>query len=161
MSNKQIYVLYGSQTGNAKEIASQIYYSLLEQNPIENLQFCSLNETLQNGEFLFVNKEHCEIFVIIVCSTTGNGDAPETANHFWRKVKDRKHPLDLFQNIKYAVLGLGDTNYNRFCQMGKNLDRRFGELGALRIVDLTCADEAIGLEESVELFKSTILHYFS
>lgn len=52
------------------------------------------------------------------------------------------------------VLGLGDTNYDKFCYMGKAIDKRLSELGGDRVLELHCADEATGLEEVVEAWKA-------
>ncbi len=54
------------------------------------------------------------------------------------------------------MLGLGDTNYDKFCHMGKVIDKRFEELGGKRMLELHCADEATGLEETVEAWKLLI-----
>ena len=137
-----IYILYGTQTGNAKEISEDISYECIHM---------SLNDSIENNTFNFINTE-AKTNIIIVCSTTGNGDAPETANFFWRKLKNRNQPNNLLNGIEYTVLGLGDTNYDKFCNMGKNLDKRFNELGAKRFMELHCVDEAVGMEDSVNLF---------
>lgn len=154
----EIYILYGSQTGNAEEISKEIYQLLVEKDL--NCKHGSLNATLVNNGFRFLTDSSFST-VIMVCSTTGNGDAPESANHFWRKLKNRALPKDLLHGIQYAVLGLGDTNYDKFCQMGKNLDRRFEELRGTRIIDLHCADEATGLEETVDEFIEELNKFFS
>ncbi|OQR81495.1 NADPH-cytochrome P450 reductase, partial [Thraustotheca clavata] len=88
--------------------------------------------------------------VIIVCSTTGNGDPPSNAEKFWRFIKKRAHPSTLLKHVQYTVLGLGDTNYDKFCHMGKSIYRRLKDLGAESFYDLGCADEAMGLEDAVE-----------
>lgn len=99
--------------------------------------------------------------VIIICSTTGNGDSPENSEQWWRSIKLRSVAKDLFQGISYAVLGLGDTNYDKFCYMGKSIDKRLTELGATRFLELTCADEAVGLEEIIEEWFSRIIKVIS
>ena len=162
MSKEPIYVLYGSQTGNAQEIAKSIYSLLLDNG--YPCKYLSLNESIENKKetFLFLDKnKDSSSNLIIICSTTGNGDAPENATHFWRKIKNRNQTNNLFQKIHYAVLGLGDSNYNKFCLMGKQLDKRINELGAKRIIDLYCADEVNDFEETVDLFIKKILNYFS
>ena len=153
-----IYVLYGSQTGNAEEISKNIYDILNEKGYA--CTHSSLNKTIKDDSFTFIHDDEISI-VIIVCSTTGNGDAPESANFFWRKLKNKKHPKDLLNSIEYSVLGLGDTNYDKFCQMGKNLDKRFNELGAKQIMELYCADEVSNFDETVELFIENIIKYFN
>jgi sulfite reductase alpha subunit-like flavoprotein len=52
--------------------------------------------------------------IIIVCSTTGNGEPPDNAGKFWRYVKRRTQPKNMLEKLVYTVLGLGDTNYDKF-----------------------------------------------
>eukprot|EP00644_Phytophthora_capsici_P014169 jgi/Phyca11/525346/estExt2_fgenesh1_pm.C_PHYCAscaffold_30099 len=89
-------------------------------------------------------------FVVIVCSTTGNGDPPDNCGKFWRYVKRRTQPEDMLAKLRYTVLGLGDTNYDKFCFMGKSIEKRMRELGAQSFYEFGAADEAMGLEDSVE-----------
>ena len=88
--------------------------------------------------------------LIIVCSTTGNGDAPDNADKFWRILKNRSLNQKLYENMPYAILGLGDTNYDKFCHMGKVIDKRLRELGGNCCIELHCADEAVGSEIVVD-----------
>lgn len=156
---KKIYILYGTQSGNAQEISYSLHNLLLEKE--YECSCMSLNNTtIENDSFNFIDINE-PVILIVVCSTYGNGDAPESANHFWRKIKNRKHPRDLFKNIKYAVMGLGDTNYDNFCKMGKNIDKRFDELGGERILHLHCADEAKDMETTVDAFNEKVLQFFS
>jgi len=159
--SKNIHILYGSQTGNAEEISKQLFATLLEKGI--DCVHSSLNSTLKPDGFRFLESEEAFVdktTIIMICSTTGNGDAPESANRFWRKIKNRNLPKDLLSEIQYAVLGLGDTNYDKFCQMGKNLDKRFEELGATRILTLECLDDAVQDENEVENFIQKIVHFF-
>ena len=78
-----------------------------------------------------VMKKHV---LIIICSTTGNGDAPENASRFVRYIKKPPpstltstlpHPNKPLENVAYAVLGLGDTNYDQFCNSAKVIDKEY------------------------------------
>jgi len=97
--------------------------------------------------------------VLIITSTTGNGDAPENASKFARFVKKKVTDSSQlpFRHVAYAVLGLGDTNYDQFCAAAKLMDKKIHELGGTRVRSLVCADEATGLEEPVELWTESIV----
>ena len=93
---------------------------------------------------------------IIVCSTTGDGDAPNNADAFLRFVRKRTLPKDLYSGLHIAVLGLGDTNYDKFCNCSKQLVKRLSELGTSHLVPPAYADEAVGLESVVDPWSSKL-----
>ena len=55
------------------------------------------------------------------------------------------------------MMGLGDTNYDKFCHMGKAVDRRMCELGGARLFDVVCADEVEGMEMFVHKFYGLVI----
>ena len=78
---KSIYVLYGSQTGNSEMIAKEVHDKLIEKSIAS---VCSPLNEAKKTDLKGLAKA-----VIIVCSTTGNGDAPENADGWWRVTKLR------------------------------------------------------------------------
>ncbi len=56
--------------------------------------------------FFFIQFTQIEVGVF-VCATTGNGDAPENAEKFWRFIKRRTQPKTLLSKMQYAVLVRG------------------------------------------------------
>lgn len=78
-----LYVLYGSQTGNAESISKELSEQLTEKS-IENV-FMNLN-AFKAVPSPSADKEY---MLVICCSTTGNGDCPENGDTWWRSVKLR------------------------------------------------------------------------
>ena len=87
---------------------------------------------------------------MIVSSTTGDGEQPENVIKFWRKLRPKNLASDHLSYLEFALLGLGDTNYNQFCNAPKALYRRLSELGAKPFHPAGWADDGTGLEEVVE-----------
>ena len=49
--------------------------------------------------------------VIIVCATSGNGEAPDNCGKFFRMIKKVKNPKNMLTGVNYAVLALGGKHY--------------------------------------------------
>eukprot|EP00978_Attheya_sp_CCMP212_P018204 scaffold49502_cov53-Attheya_sp.AAC.5 len=167
VSESPLFILYGSATGNAEHIAKDLAatYAGIISNPDSKTYFNSV-ECHELDQY----KKKCSNFwetepapgtkhgVLVVSSTTGNADPPENASRFFRYIK-RKTTVDSmpFRHCAFAVLALGDTNYDQFCAIGREIDKKLIELGGTRAKPLGMADEATGLEDVVEPWVNTVL----
>jgi sulfite reductase alpha subunit-like flavoprotein len=172
-SPSPLYILYGSATGNAEHIAKDLEskYNAMISSSNENCYFpsvvcCEMDQYKKKclsrweddeGLDSSIGQKHGVLFI---SSTTGNGDPPENASRFVRLLK-RKSTEQIFRHVAYAVLGLGDTNYDQFCETGKVIDKKVKELGGTRAQDVACADEGTGLEQVVDPWVENIFMLLS
>ena len=107
-----VYFYYGSQTGCAESIAKSLHAKALFKGYESHLN--PLNSFWPETETATERSSQKTKHVIIIVSTTGNGDPPENASKFWRKIRRRTQKSDLCSSIRFTILGLGDTNYDKF-----------------------------------------------
>lgn len=117
-------ILYGSQTGNSKGVANSYKASALEQGYKANVVSMSDYKPRQ-----LKNETH----LVVIVSTHGEGDAPDDAVELYEFLASKKAPK--LSNLKFAVVGLGDTSYEFFCQTGKDFESRLLALGATALVE--------------------------
>eukprot|EP00970_Alexandrium_tamarense_P004092 scaffold693_cov200-Alexandrium_tamarense.AAC.94 len=167
-----LFILYGSATGNAEHIAKDLaaaHTANLKNDAFKgyfpSVICCELNDykkkclaQWETDPSTASGNTAVKHGVIVVTSTTGNADAPENADRFVRWMKRKStEPSQPFKHCAYAVLGLGDSNYDVFCAVGKVIDKKLSDLGGSRALPLACADEATGLEETVEPWASSVI----
>ncbi|EIF2258580.1 assimilatory sulfite reductase (NADPH) flavoprotein subunit [Vibrio cholerae] len=125
----KLTIIFASQTGNAKGVAQ----ALLKEAQAAGIQAQLFDASDYKGKDLAK-----ETHVIFVASTNGEGEAPDNALALHEFLKSKKAPK--LPNLKYGVLGLGDSSYQFFCQTGKDFDQFLENLGAQRLVERLDAD---------------------
>jgi sulfite reductase (NADPH) flavoprotein alpha-component len=121
-------VVYGTETGNSKKVATDFSSRLKKQGVQAKLK--SLDQYKAND----LSKESC---LIVVMSTQGDGDPPEAAKKFYDQIHQNEFSLN---HLKYGVFALGDSAYPLFCKAGEDVDSRLYQLGARRITPLKKCD---------------------
>jgi sulfite reductase (NADPH) flavoprotein alpha-component len=111
----------------------------------------SLSNDLSNNQILST--------IFIITSTYGNGESPFNANQFERILKNRNLPMNKFEWVQYAVLALGNSNYNLFCNFGKLVDRRIQQNKGKQIMELVCIDDISDSEEQVNKWCDRVIDY--
>ena len=83
--------------------------------------------------------------VMMVCSTTGDGDVPMMGEYLWEALENSDADL---QTVNYSMCALGDSSHSTFCGAGRKIDARMMEMGAKAIVRRhECDADTDGAEE--------------
>ena len=121
-----LLLLYASQGGQAETLAKHLAQNL--NTRAESLDAWHAHHPLKmlGGKTL-----------ILIASTTGDGDPPDNAIRFTRSLQKSGAAL---ADTRYHLLALGDKRYPHYCAYGHLLDQELERLGATRESPVTTVD---------------------
>jgi sulfite reductase (NADPH) flavoprotein alpha-component len=137
-------ILYGTETGNARELANKLKEKALFKNAAVNL--------LSMYDF-DPKKLKEEENVAIIVSTHGEGEPPDMAEDFHRFVTGKRLPK--LEKLRFSVLALGDKSYRNFCQTGEEIYNALKKSGAFPVTPLAKCD--VDYEVSAEIWMNNFL----
>jgi sulfite reductase (NADPH) flavoprotein alpha-component len=117
----KLTVLYGTESGNSEVLADRAVKAAKKrgfQAVMKNMSDIAPADLVKHPNLL------------VVVSTWGDGEPPETAISFYKEFMSTEISLN---TVKFSVCSLGDTSYEKFCQTGKDMDARLEALGATRV----------------------------
>ena len=114
-------VLYGTESGNSEELAALTVKSAKKRG---------FKATMKNMSEITPDALTQVENLLVIVSTWGEGDPPETAVTFYNDLMNGARELP---KLRFSVCALGDTSYEQFCKIGKDVDARLEALGGSRI----------------------------
>ncbi|WP_018600752.1 sulfite reductase flavoprotein subunit alpha [Mycobacterium sp. 155] len=123
-----LIVAYGTDMGNAEDAATSF---------AEAVTAAGVAATAVELNQVDLAELQAATHFVVATSTFGDGEFPDTATLFWETISNATDRLD---HLSFAVLALGDSGYEFFCNAGKLLDERLEALGATRLADRVDVD---------------------
>jgi sulfite reductase (NADPH) flavoprotein alpha-component len=147
-ASEPLTILYGSQTGNAEDIAESLR---------ERAEAAGLTATAYDMLDYKPKDLKKETNLIVCVSTHGEGDPPDNAEELHAFIFGKKAPK--LDGLKFSVLAFGDTSYEHFCQTGKDFDAQLEKLGGKRLTDRVDLD--VDFDEAAEAWIETVVDKYA
>tara|TARA_B100001094_G_scaffold192495_1_gene186350 strand:- start:2967 stop:3431 length:465 start_codon:yes stop_codon:yes gene_type:complete len=131
MTEYKIHIVFGTVHGNAERSAYAVEEELTEQGyeveVYEDALDLPLGELSKNDALL------------VVISTTGEGELPDTIVPLYTKLNETMPSLE---DLSYGIIALGDSSYPHFCRAGVLFDDLMQQLQAQVVLPMHKIDAA-------------------
>jgi NADPH-ferrihemoprotein reductase len=157
-TGKNCIVFYGSQTGTAEDYASR-----LAKEGHSRFGLSTMVADLEDYDFDNLDTFPEDKVIFFILATYGEGEPTDNAVEFYEFIYGdeptfseaaEETPLT---KLKYVTFGLGNTTYEHYNSMVRNVDTALTKLGATKIGQAGEGDDGAGtMEEDFLAWKETM-----
>ncbi len=115
-----ILILFGTETGNAEMVADDLADAMGADYATQVRDMAAFDPATLNPQD----------FHVIVCSTYGDGELPNSAQPFHTALQGQRPDL---AGLRFATFGLGDSFYETFNRGSRIIADALVELGAQQV----------------------------
>jgi len=142
-NGKRFSVLYGSSLGTARDIAEEI---------AERANVDGFETAVRSIDEAFLGGHLPEDKVIVIVTATYNGRAPDSAVEIERLIESGQVDVLDWSGAKFAVLGIGNSQWPNYQHFPKRVDAVIEAQGAQRLVPRAEADGQGDFDGAVAAF---------
>ncbi|KAL3420401.1 NADPH-dependent diflavin oxidoreductase 1 [Phlyctema vagabunda] len=117
-------ILYGSETGKSEDAAEDVARMARRLHFVTRVCEMDLVEINQLPQYTVV---------VLLLSTTGQGEFPRNARTFWKSLLRKRLPPGCLGHVSFTTFGLGDSSYPKYNWSARKLHKRIQQLGAREI----------------------------
>ena len=149
-TGKNCIVFYGSQSGTAEDYAYKLSKELSARFGLKTMA-----ADLDQYDFDNFEELSNEILVFFLTATYGEGEPTDDAVDFYEWLNNE---ADTLSNIRFSVFGLGNSTYEFYNAIGRNINEKLEQKGAERFADYGEGDDGTGtLDEDFLEWKDKVM----
>ena len=150
MSDNEVLIIFGTETGNAEALADDAKGFAKDYGLEGNGVFMAVINVAYNSAAK----------LLLICGSYW-GPGPQTTNSAPPYETACESEDGCMEGVNFAVLALGDTDYEFFCESGKEWDSLIEQKGGTRINDRIDCDVDYEDDDECEEWIKTTLEKFS
>lgn len=139
-----IEIIVGSMLGATEYVADEIHNLLNENDISSTIHLEPQLADLKTDNLWF-----------ICTSTHGAGELPDNIQQFAQQLQGQQ-----LNHVSYQIIGLGDSNYDTYCQGAITMDSLMQQSSARAIGEMFTVDVSVDIEPEVTVYQwlKTHLH---